>query len=124
MKVDYLTINFATSIISSRTKHESFDSFGSHAQLFYLMGIPISFNVMSLSSLFCSYSKISKLKDQNIRRTLPTKEKIYNCQQSCFFLFFFIFNFKFLIYIYFSFFFTSNPKNSSFLYIGRRFGIG
>lgn len=41
--------------ISSRTKHESFDSFGSHAQFFilYFMGIPVSFfNVMSLSSLF------------------------------------------------------------------------
>ena len=44
MKVDYLTINFTTSMISSRTKHESFDSFGSHAQLFiYGMSIPIAF---------------------------------------------------------------------------------
>ena len=36
MKVDYLAIKFTTFMISSRTKHESFDSFGSHAQL--LMG--------------------------------------------------------------------------------------
>lgn len=42
MKVDFLTMNFTTYIISSRTKHESFDSFGSHAQLFHLfMGIPV-----------------------------------------------------------------------------------
>jgi hypothetical protein len=33
MKVDYLSIHFKTSTIPSRTKHESFDSFGSHAQL-------------------------------------------------------------------------------------------
>lgn len=54
MKVDYLSIHFKTSIIPSRTKHESFDSFGSHAQLlrvnshifFYECNEPI------LSSLF------------------------------------------------------------------------
>lgn len=33
MKVDYLPINLKISMISSRTKQESFDSFGSHAQL-------------------------------------------------------------------------------------------
>lgn len=33
MKVDFLTIHFTTYIIPSRTKHESFDSFGSHAPL-------------------------------------------------------------------------------------------
>lgn len=32
MKVDYLSIHFKNSMIPSRTKHESFDSFGSHAQ--------------------------------------------------------------------------------------------
>jgi len=37
MKVDYLSVHFKTSIIPSRTKHESFDSFGSHAQLFQLL---------------------------------------------------------------------------------------
>ena len=49
MKVDYLAIKFTIFMISSRTKHESFDSFGSHTQL--LMGnLPI-FYVMSLSSI-------------------------------------------------------------------------
>lgn len=61
MKVDYLSIHFKTSMIPSRTKHESFDSFGSHAQLLmenlHIFFILI-FNVMSLSSLLCSYSKI------------------------------------------------------------------
>lgn len=37
MKVDYLFIHFKTSMIPSRTKHESFDSFGSHAQLLRLI---------------------------------------------------------------------------------------
>jgi len=32
MKVDYLSIHFRTSMIPSRAKHESFDSFGSRAQ--------------------------------------------------------------------------------------------
>ena len=36
MKVDYLSIHFKNSMIPSRTKHESFDSFGSHAQLLKL----------------------------------------------------------------------------------------
>ncbi|KAJ6795155.1 photosystem II protein D1 [Iris pallida] len=45
-------------------------------------------NVISLSSLFCSYSKISKLKDQNIRRTLPTKEKNLQLSTKLFLLFF------------------------------------
>jgi len=57
MKVDYLSIHFKTSTIPSRTKHESFDSFGSHAQSLQLrIGIPISFlcNEPVLSSLFIS----------------------------------------------------------------------
>jgi len=45
MKVDYFTMNFKTFMISSQTKHESFNSFGSHAQLLYFlsMGIPVLF---------------------------------------------------------------------------------
>lgn len=67
--------------------------------LSYLMGHSIYFNVMSLPSLLCSYSKISKpIRDQNIRRTLPTRQKICHCQQSCFFFFCFL----------------RNPKNSSY----------
>jgi hypothetical protein len=60
MKVDSLSIHFKTSMISSRTKHESFDSFGSHTQL--LMGnFPIFFlcNEPILSSLFI-FQKILK----------------------------------------------------------------
>ena len=61
MKVDYFSIHFKTSIIPSRTKHESFDSFGSHAQLLkreILIRFFVFFmNIMSLSSLLCSYSK-------------------------------------------------------------------
>lgn len=51
MKVDSLAIHFQIFMISSRTKQESFDSFGSHAQLF--MGhCPIFiFNEPILSSL-------------------------------------------------------------------------
>lgn len=80
MKVDYLSIHFKTSMISSRTKHESFDSFGSHAQL--LMGTShIFFYVMNLSSLLYSYSKkeyrnFLLIEDQNIRKTLLTKQII------------------------------------------------
>ena len=59
MKVDYLSVHFKTSIIPSRTEHESFDSFGSHAQLlrvnshsfFYECNEPI------LSSLFIVQKK-------------------------------------------------------------------
>jgi len=36
MKVDSLSIHFKMSMISSRTKHESFNSFGSHTQ--FLIG--------------------------------------------------------------------------------------
>lgn len=66
MKVDSFSIHFKTSMIPSRTKHESFDSFGSHTQLLQLLitygELPYLFflNVMSLSSLLCSYSKKKK----------------------------------------------------------------
>ena len=95
----------------------------------------IFFNVMSLPSLFCLYSKMSKLiQDQNIRRTLPTRPDknlelsaklflylyfIYIC--FVFYLsfsileFYFIFHFKkmkIIIIIFFICFFKS--KNSSF----------
>ena len=84
------------------------------------MGIPISFNVMSLPSLFCSYSKISKvIQDQNIRRTLSTRQKIYNCQQSCFFICSLL-NFNIIL---FYFLFSSNPQNSSFFYTIHRSSI-
>lgn len=36
MKVDFLSIHFKTFTIPSRTKHESFDSFGSQAQIVQL----------------------------------------------------------------------------------------
>lgn len=58
MKVDYLSIHFKTSTIPSRTKHESFDSFGSHAQFIeFLLRIHIFFfnvkwNEPILSSIF------------------------------------------------------------------------
>lgn len=56
MKVDYLSVHFKTSIIPSRTKHEPFDSFGSHAQLQLLRVNSHSFfyecNEPILSSLF------------------------------------------------------------------------
>lgn len=76
MKVDSISIQFKTSTIPSRTKHESFNSFGSHTQL--LMRIPISFfNVMSLSSLFLLKLKNGSLIEKNnIRRTLLTNQII------------------------------------------------
>lgn len=68
MKVDYLSIHLKTSMIPSRTKHEFFDSFGSHTQLLQLFKYGgkfpyLFFNVMSLSSpaLLYSYSKMSRL---------------------------------------------------------------
>lgn len=97
MKVDYLSIHFKTSMISSRTKHESFDSFGSHAQLLIMLWeIPISFflcNEPIFSSLFIfqkKYRNLLLIQDQNIRRTLLTKQIIVS---------------KVV-------FFSSNPKNS------------
>ena len=67
MKVDYLSINFKTSIIPSRTKHESFDSFGSHAQLLqslmsnsHMVFFFFECNEPILSSLVVFYSKNSK----------------------------------------------------------------
>jgi len=82
MKVDYLSIYFKTSIISSRTKHESFDSFGSHAQSLNLWQIPLSFffNEPILSSMVGHIPKFKYrngllIQDQNIRRTLLTKQK-------------------------------------------------
>lgn len=80
MKVDYLSIHFKTSMISSRTKHESFDSFGSHAQL--LMGTSHIFffcNEPIFSSLFIfkkKYRNLLLIQDQNIRKTLLTKQII------------------------------------------------
>lgn len=85
MKVDSFSIHFKTSMIPSRTKHESFDSFGSHTQLLQLLitygELPYLFfecNEPILSSLFIFKKKDrnrSLIQDQNIRRTLLTKEK-------------------------------------------------
>lgn len=105
MKVDYLSIHFKTFMIPSRTKLESFDSFGSHAQLlpFFMVNFHIFFECNEpILYFFCSYSnKIgneSIIQGRNIWRTLLTKQKICNCQQNCFFFS----NKKFLIlYIYF-----------------------
>jgi hypothetical protein len=60
MKVDYLSIHFKTSTIPSRTKHESFDSFGSHAQLLLTCGeFPhfFEYNEPILLSLFIFENK-------------------------------------------------------------------
>lgn len=75
MKVDYLTMKFKTFMISSQTKHESFDSFGSPAQLF--MNIPIFFfesNEPILSFLFIFKHIIELLKDHNIRIYISEKD--------------------------------------------------
>ena len=102
MKVDSLSIHFKTSMISSRTKHESFDSFGSHTQL--LMGnFPIFFflfNEPILSSLFIFQKILKNIEIDYYTNTRPeysedSSDQTNNCQQSCFF-----------------FFFSSNPKNS------------
>jgi len=88
MKVDYLSIHFKTSMISSRTKHESFDSFGSHAQL--LMGTSHIFflcNEPIFSSLFIFKKEISKLlTNRRPEYSEDSSDQTNNCQQSCFFL--------------------------------------
>lgn len=70
MKVDYPSIHLKISMIPSRTKHEFFDSFGSHTQLLQLLMYGglfpyLFFNVMSLSSSFLlySYSKMNVATD-------------------------------------------------------------
>lgn len=96
MKVDYLSIHFKTSIIPSRTKHESFDSFGSHAQLlqsftvkFHIVFFECNEPILSIHIQKEKYPNRSLIQDQNnIRRTLLTKQKIWNCQQGCLFFFF------------------------------------
>lgn len=89
MKVDYLSIHFKTSMISSRTKHESFDSFGSHAQL--LMGTSHIFflcNEPIFSSLFIFKKEISKLlTNRRPEYSEDSSDQTNNCQQSCFFFF-------------------------------------
>jgi hypothetical protein len=65
MKVDYLSVHFKTSIIPSRTKHESFDSFGSHAQLFRVNSHSFFMNVMSLSSSYHSPENEKKKNESN-----------------------------------------------------------
>ena len=95
MKVDYLCIHLKTSIIPSRTKHEFFDSFGSHTQLLQLLiyggdSHIFFFYVMSLSSsyLLYSYYKMSRLINNprpEYSEDSSDQTKIDNCQQSCFF---------------------------------------
>ena len=76
-------------MIPSRTKHESFDSFGSHAHLFqsiiYETSLPIFFMQWAcpLPSFFIQfifniyfYRKRSPIQDKNIRRILLTNEKL------------------------------------------------
>ena len=63
----------------------------------------IFFNVMSLPSLFCLYSKMSKLiQDQNIRRTLPTRPD-KNLELSAK-----LFLYLYFIYICFVFYFSGS----------------
>lgn len=61
MKVDYLSIHFKTFMIPSRTKLESFNSFGSHVQLLQLFlenfHIFFEYNEPILSSLFIFQKK-------------------------------------------------------------------
>ena len=58
MKVDSLSIHFKMSMISSRTKHESFDSFGSppnylwEISLFFLCNEPILSSIISIFQIF------------------------------------------------------------------------
>lgn len=96
MKVDSLSIHLKTSMISSQTKHESFNSFGSHTQL--LIGQFFLSFLMSLSSLIfiCIQIFIWKIL-KLITNTRPefledSSDQTNICQQSCFF--------------------SSNPKNS------------
>lgn len=66
MKVDYLSIHFKTFMIPSRTKLESFNSFGSHVQLLqlFMANFHIFFecNEPILSSLFIFQKKVSLIK--------------------------------------------------------------
>lgn len=66
MKVDYLSIHFKTSIIPSRTKHESFDSFGSHAQLLRVNS-HIFFYECNEPILFPLYSYLNKKTESNAK---------------------------------------------------------
>lgn len=92
MKVDYLSIYFKTSTIPSRTKHESFDSFGSRAQLLQLFmrnsHIFFEYNEPILPSLFI-FKKISKLiTNPRPEYSEDSSDQTNNCQQRCFFFFF------------------------------------
>lgn len=84
MKVDYLSIHFKTLMIPSRTKLESFNSFGSHAQLLqlFMANFHIFFecNEPILSYLFILDKKLKWIttEDYNIRRTLLTQTKNLN----------------------------------------------
>lgn len=87
MKVDYLSIHFKNSMIPSRTKHESFDSFGSHAQCkfpyFYCYcNEPILYYLF----IFQNEIKISKgITNPRSKYSEDSSDqtKICNCQQSC-----------------------------------------
>lgn len=69
MKVDYLFIHFKTFMIPSRTKLESFNSFGSHAQLLQLVmanfHIFFECNEPILSSLFIFDKKRKPIANQD-----------------------------------------------------------
>lgn len=72
MKVDYLSIHFKTFMIPSRTKLESFNSFGSHVQLLqlFMANFHIFFecNEPILSSLFIFQKKVSLIKKKKKKR--------------------------------------------------------
>ena len=100
MKVDYLPIHFTTSLPWSLPEPNMNLSIHLALTLSYLMGHSIYFNVMSLPSLLCSYSKISKLIWYETRifggLFRPDKKSVIVSKVVSFFLF------------------SSNPKNSSY----------
>ena len=64
MKVDYLAIKFTIFMISSRTKHESFDSFGSPAPFFlfcYVFSLLLCIMAISISFFLCNEPILSFL---------------------------------------------------------------
>lgn len=59
MKVDSVNVNFIIYIISSRTKHEPFNSFGSHASFLYGNSIYFNEPTLFLSVRIKRYTKLS-----------------------------------------------------------------
>ena len=93
MKVDYLAIKFTIFMIASRTKHESFDSFGTPATFFsfaMFMSISISFlcNGPILYPLFsvCIFKYPNLYKTRWILTGLFQLDKNLYGQQCCSFI--------------------------------------